>query len=335
MASRRILTMTDLARLAGVSVSTISRSLAGSDTINDATRDRVVALARQHGYQPNSVARNLRLGRTQAIGVVVPLGHQADAHLIDPFVLALIDHLADALTQRGHDMLLRKVVPQDDGWLDRLVVSGRVDGVIVIGQSDQWAAIERAARDFPALVAWGAGLPDHAHVSVGSDNVLGGALATRHLIERGRRRLFFLGDTSVPEVGQRAAGFRNACDAAGLGARAHAVRIGLSADAARRDLTAILDREADADGIFAACDMIAIAAIGVLKARGRRVPDDVAVVGYDDVPIAAHVVPALTTIRQDPARGAELLVEKLFARIDGGVAASEQMVPRLVVRQSA
>lgn len=335
MQGRRSINMTELARLAGVSVSTVSRSLAGAATINEATRDRVVALAREHGFQPNMTARNLRLRRTDTIGVVLPLGHQADQHLTDPFFLTLIGYLADALAERGYDMLLKKVVPEDDGWLDRFLVSGRVDGVVVVGQSDQLAAIDRAARRFRPLVVWGAALPDQHYVTVGTDNVEGGALATRHLIERGRRNLLFLGDSAAPEIGQREAGFRAACEAAGLGGSAHSVRVGLVAEPAYRDLLDIIDREAEVDGIVAASDVIAIAAMRALRARGRRVPDDVAVVGYDDVPLAEHLVPSLTTVRQDLLRGSVLLVDKLLALLAGTDAASEQMAPELVVRGSS
>ncbi len=332
---KRAENMSDLARIAGVSVSTISRALAGNQLIKLDTRNRIMALAREHGFQPNLVARNLRLKRTDAIGVILPLGHQADQHLTDPFFLTLIGHLADALTDRGYDMLLRKVVPEDDLWLDRIVTSGRVDGVIVIGQSNQARAIQRVAQTYEPLVVWGAILPDQNYVTVGSDNVGGGLLATSHLIAQGRKRLLFLGDDNAPEIAHRKAGFDQACAAAGLGNAAHVVRVGMVADAAYEDLLVAIDGTPEVDGVVAASDVIAIAAIRALGTLGRTVPDDVAVVGFDDVPISQHVVPPLTTVAQDMRRGADLLVVKLLQIIAGGKAASEQMTPTLVERRSA
>ena len=331
----RAATMNELAKLAGVSVSTVSRALAGNPVINQQTREKVVALAREHGFQPNMLARNLRLRRSETIGVVLPLGHQADQHLTDPFFLTLIGHLADELAQRGYDMLLKKVVPRDDQWLRRLAESGRVDGIVVIGQSDQEAALATVARSYAPLVVWGASLPDQTYVTVGSDNLAGGALATRHLIARGRTRLIFVGDTRPPEIAQREAGFRLACDEAGLGATAHSLRVGLVGEDAYRELLGIIDASTGIDGIVAASDVIAIAAIRALATRNRNVPRDVAVVGYDDVPLAQHVVPTLTTIRQDLALGARTMIDKLVGLIAGEPQVSTVMEPELVIRQSS
>lgn len=335
MDTSRPTTMNQLAKLAGVSVSTVSRALAGNPAINDRTREKVVALAREHGFQPNMVARNLRLRRTETIGVVLPLGHQADQHLTDPFFLTMIGHLADELAQRGYDMLLKKIVPHNDHWLRQLAESGRVDGIIVIGQSDQEAELALVAHSYKPMVVWGASLPGQAYVTVGSDNLAGGALATRHLIARGRRRLIFLGVNRAPELAQREAGFRLACDEAGLGASAHSLQVGLVAEHAYRELLDILDREAGIDGIVAASDVIAIAAIRALATRDRNVPRDVAVVGYDDVPLAEHVVPTLTTIRQDLALGARTMIDKLVGLIVGEPQVSTVMEPELVIRQSS
>jgi DNA-binding LacI/PurR family transcriptional regulator len=334
MTKHRPATMSQLAKLAGVSVSTVSRSLAGSDLIQKATRDRITELAREHDFQPNIVARNLRLRRTETIGVVVPLGHQADQHLTDPFFLTMIGNLADELAARGFDMLLKKIVPTDGDWLRKFADSGRVDGIVVIGQSNQLAAIERLASRYAPLVLWGAEVPGQSCVTVGSDNLTGGYMAARHLIDQGRRNLVFLGDASVPEIALREEGFQRACDEAGPEASAHSVRVGLVADQAYTDLLRIIDQERDIDGIVAASDVIAISTIRALEALGIKVPDDVAVVGYDDVPIARHVAPALTTIRQDMGRGAGLLIEKLFAILAGNEQRSEFMPPELVVRQS-
>ena len=327
--------MSELAKIAGVSVSTVSRALAGSEAINIDTRTRIAALANEHGFEANRLARNLRMQRTEAIGVIIPLGHQADQPLTDPFFLTMIGHLADALSDRGYDMLLKRIVPGDERWLDRIMMAGTIDGAIIIGQSNQEATIDRVAQRYPKIVVWGAALPDQHYVCVGSDNRLGGAIATQHLIDQGRRRLLFLGDSAAPEIAEREAGFRATCDAAGIGPDAHSLRVGLVGDSAYQQVLAAIERDRDVDGIFAASDVIAIAAIRALHASGRRVPEDVAVIGFDDVPIAEHLIPALTTVRQDVAQGAELLVSKLFELLKGRATQSIEMSPTLMKRQSA
>lgn len=327
--------MSELAKIAGVSVSTVSRALAGSTAINIDTRTRIAALANEHGFEANRLARNLRMQRTEAIGVIVPLGHQADQPLTDPFFLTMIGHLADALSDRGYDMLLKRIVPGDERWLDRIMMAGVIDGAIIIGQSNQESTIDRVAQRYPKIVVWGAALPDQHYVCVGSDNRLGGTIATQHLIDQGRRRLLFLGDSAAPEIAEREAGFRSACAAVGIDHDAHSLPVGLVGDGAYQQILAAIEQDREVDGIFAASDVIAIAAIRALHASGRRVPDDVAVVGFDDVPISEHLVPALTTVRQDVAQGAELLVAKLFELLKGRATGSIEMAPQLVVRQSA
>lgn len=331
----RSVNMAELARRAGVSVSTISRALAGSPLVNKATRDKVSALARELDFRPNTQARNLRLQRTNAIGVLLPLGHQRDQHLTDPFFLSMLGHLADAIAARGYDMLLSKVIPQHDDWLDAIVDGNRVDGVVIVGQSNQAAVIDNAARRYRRIVAWGAQLPDQHYVTVGSDNRAGGRMAADHLISRGRRRLLFLGDHHAPEIQQRLSGFNAACAAAGVAGDAAALDIELVPEAAYEQLSAHFTSGVAIDGIVAASDVIAMAAIRALSDRGLSVPQDVAVTGFDDVMLAAHTMPPLTTVRQDLARGADLLVDRLFALMAGEAAQSVAMPPELVIRASS
>ncbi len=325
--------LADLAKLAGVSPSTVSRALAGNTLISAATRERLVRLAREHGFQPNPMARGLRLGRTQAIAVVLPLGHETGQPLSDPFFITLLGHLADTLTQRGYDLLLSKVIPADGDWLDALADSGRVDGVIVVGQSDQIAVLDRIAARYPPLVVWGAHHAGQRHVTVGSDNRLGGEMAARRLIEGGRRRLAFFGNPGAPEIAHRHEGFLGACRSSGVAAET--VITPLTANGAHATIEARLAVGPAPDGIVAASDVIAMSALRALAERGLGVPGDVGVVGYDDVILAAHTTPPLTTIRQDLARGAMLLVDLLLRAIAGEAVESAVMEPTLVVRGSA
>ncbi len=326
--------LADVAKAAGVSVSTVSRALAGNQVINTQTRERIVALARAHGFQPNQMARNLRLRRAQAIGLVLPLGHETGQHLSDPFFNTMLGHLADAVTARSYDLLLSRVIPVDDGWLDRLVDSGRIDGVLIVGQSDQTAVLDRVAARYGPLVVWGAHSPDHVHITVGTDNRLGGAMAAQHLIDTGRTRLAFYGNPEAPEIAQRREGFVAACAKAGIAGSMTFLPVHLTIDETYNTIADHLSRNPAPDGIVAASDIIAMGAIRALTERRLRVPEDVAVIGYDDVMLAAHTTPALTTIRQQITRGAALLVELLFQRLAGKEASSVVLAPELVVRGS-
>lgn len=327
--------MQELAELAGVSVSTVSRALAGKTIINAKTRERVVELARLHGFKPNQVAQNLRLRRAQAIGVVMPMGHEVDQHPSDPFFMTMLGYLADALTERNFDLLLSRVIPSGDGWLDDLLDSGRVDGAIVIGQSDQIAVLDAAAQRHRALVVWGAKVDGQKHVTVGSDNVRGGLMAGRHLIARGKRNLLFLGNPTPPEFGQRQQGFLQACAEAGLSDGVHTLPIHLTSEAAYAAASTFLDANPGIDGIFAASDVVAMSALRALAERGLAVPGDVAVIGYDDIMLAAHTSPPLTTIRQDLHAGARLLVDMVFRQLDGEICDSVQLDPELIVRATS
>ncbi|WDF72078.1 LacI family DNA-binding transcriptional regulator [Novosphingobium sp. KACC 22771] len=332
---QRVRNIKELAELAGVSTGTVSRALAGSELISQATRERIQALAREYGFRPNVMARNLRIQKTGAIGVLIPLGHEAGQPISDPFFITMLGLLADKLTERGYDLLLSRVIPQDQGWLERVATSGRVDGLIVLGQSDQAATLDEAARDYRPLVVWGGHAEGQVHCSVGSDNHLGGQMAARHLIAQGCRRIAFLGDPRALEMAQRLDGVQTALAQAGM-ERADVVPAHLVAELAYADIARYLcDGAHRPDGIVAASDVIAMTALRALSEVGLSVPGDVRVVGYDNLPLSEHTVPSLTTISQDLVAGAEHLVDMLMRRIAGEDMQSVVMKPELVVRMSA
>jgi DNA-binding LacI/PurR family transcriptional regulator len=328
--------ITDIARLAGVSPGTVSRALANSELISRKTRDLIQALAREHDFRPNVMARNLRSKRAGAIGVLIPLGHETAQHISDPFFMSLIGNLADALTERGYDLLLRRVIPTNPDWLVEIVDSGRVDGVILIGQSDQCEVIDKVAQRYLPLVVWGAQLKNQIHCSVGTNNCKGGELAVRHMIERGARSFAFLGDPVAPEIAQRLEGARLALAAAGLCESLEVLPAHLTAETAHPVISQWLGRIKNVpDGIIAASDVIALSSLRALADHGYDVPGKVRVMGYDDVPLAAQAIPALTTIRQDLVAGAMHLVDLLFRRIAGEKTASIVLEPQLMVRSSS
>lgn len=331
----RIRNIAELARLAGVSTGTVSRALADKTLVNKDTRERIQALAREHGFRPNQMARRLRVQETWVIGVVVPLGHEQRQHLSDPFFMAMLGHLADALTESGYDIMLSRVIPDAEDWLERIADSGMLDGVLLIGQSNQFAAIERVAQWYRPLVVWGSHVEGQVHCTVGVNNRLGGRLVGERLIAQGRTRIAFLGDVEAIEIGERYRGLCDATDAAGL-PRPVELPTHLASDLMAEEIAAHIPEIVETiDGIAAASDLIAMHAVRALADHGVAVPGQIAVTGFDDLPLAEQTIPRLTTISQSIAEGARAMVAALFARIAGEDAPSVEMEPVLVPRDTA
>jgi DNA-binding LacI/PurR family transcriptional regulator len=328
-------TLSDLARIAGVSAGTVSRALAGNSLVNVETRERIVSLAREHGFRPNQMASSLRRQKTDVIGIAIPLGHDQRQQVSDAFFMTLLGHLADALTERGYDLMLRRVIPErDEDWLDRFIGSGMIDGVLVIGQSDQFDRIEDVADGYLPMVVWGNHAEGQRHCVVGTDNRLGGRLAAERLIAGGARHIYFLGDISAVEFAARYAG---AADAARrMGVEITPLTSHLSSDRLEAEVAANLDRAfAPGDAIFAATDSLAMASLARLKVNRVAVPEQVLVIGFDDLPMASQTDPPLTTVRQDIRAGAFAMVDLLMRRLAGEVTESIVMPPRLVGRKTA
>ena len=334
-APARIRNIAELARLAGVSTGTVSRALADKSLVNKDTRERIQALARAHGFRPNQMARRLRVQETRVIGVVVPLGHEQRQHLSDPFFMAILGHLADALTESGYDIMLSRVIPDADDWLERIVDSGMLDGVLLIGQSNQFEAIERVAQWYRPMVVWGSHRPGQIHCTVGVDNRKGGQLAGECLIAAGRKRLAFLGEAIAPELKDRYDGLCDAAAAAGLPVPLK-LDTHLASDVMAEDIAAHIERiGAEVDGIAAASDLIAMHAVRALADRGISVPHAISVTGFDDLPLAEQTIPRLTTISQSIPAGARAMVAALFERIGGADTPSLEMSAQLIRRDTA
>jgi DNA-binding LacI/PurR family transcriptional regulator len=328
--------MIDIARLAGVSPATVSRALNNSPLINEETRQRVVELAKTLNYSINIGAQNLRLGSNRTVGVVIPFNRNNRQHVSDPFFLGMLGSLADALTDRNLDMLLFRVDADNLYDLSTAYTTGRAGGIIVIGQWGHHDQLnELALRRIP-FVVWGAQLPRQMYCSVGSDNVSGGRLATEHLIHQGRRKIAFFGDTSLPEVALRFQGFTEALEHHGLPLdSALVVNTPFTPDEARETVRAFLERKQPFDGIFAASDLIAMTSMGLLNERGYVIPDELSIVGYDDIEAASHCHPPLTTIKQPLFDGGSKLVDRLVQIMAGEAPESCLLPTELVVRHSS
>jgi DNA-binding LacI/PurR family transcriptional regulator len=332
---RRATTLHDLAKLAGVSITTASRALNDSPAVNEQTKRRIWALAREREYP---FRRYMPAGPTAAaatIAVVIPPPQGRESTLFDPFVMELLAAVGEAARARGCDFLVSHVAPTGYQDLAALMATYRTAGAVFLGQSALHAAFNRLAEHETRFVVWGAQMPGQQYCSVGSDNPAGARLATLHLARVGRRRIAFLGATEAPEALQRYQGYLDGLAAAGLEVdRDLIVPSQFELEAAEACTNALLGRGVKFDGIVAASDIIALGAVRALNRAGRQVPRDVSVVGYDDIHLARLAVPSLTTIRQDTRVAGRVLVAKLLDSSGEGTLRSERVPTELVVRAS-
>ncbi len=328
--------MLDIAKMAGVSPSTVSRALNNSSLVNAETRERIENLARTLRYSVNVGASNLRMQRNRTVAVVLPLDTVTRQNVTDPFFVSLLGNIADSLTARGYDMLLSRVDAERLDLAGELVTSGRAIGVIMIGQWHHHDQLNDLAAQNVPITVWGANLLQQLYCTVGCDNIAGGMLATEHLISAGRRQIAFFGDVELPEIGHRFEGYRRVLANHHIEHRQDRVHltpfVGGAATAAVDEL---VRRKTPFDAIFASSDLLAIEAMGALRKHGRDVPKQIAVVGYDDIQLARYCHPALTTIRQPVANGAEGLIEALLKIVSGKRPKPQILPAELIVRDSS
>lgn len=329
----RAMQMADIARLAGVSTSTVSRALSGSALIPEATRLRIVELAQSMNYRINAGAAQLRRKEIQAVGVAL-LGDSMQA-ISDPFLLSILGNVADALDERGMSVMLTRLTQDRQHQLTDMVERRQVAGLIIIGQLTWHAHLNTLAQRGVPMVVWGAPLPDARYSVVGGDNETGGYLATRHLVAQGCRNIAFFGDISNPEAGLRHAGHLRALHEAGLTRNPTLEQSFIFGDKRiRATIDQWLAQSLQFDAIFAASDVTAITLISALGERGIAVPEQVKVVGYDDIVLAAHVHPSLTTIRQPTDLAGRALVELLFESLQGQPHRAVVLPTTLIARDS-
>lgn len=333
--SRRGTRLEDIARLAGVSISTASRALNDNPSINARTKQLIWKLAREHNYAFRGHMPAGPIGATGTIAIVVPRPHGREAQLSDPFYLDLLAGIGDSARERGCDVLVSHFAPVSYEDLATAMTTSRADGVIFLGQGALHHAFNRLSEKEGRFAVWGAELPDQTYCSVGSDNLAGGRRATLHLARLGRERILYLGDTESPEVRLRLSGYIEALDQSGLAYDAELiVPARFDVETAEAAIDALLSRGVRFDGIVAASDVIALGAIRALKRAGIDVPGAVSVVGYDDVPFARYSQPALTTIAQNTAYAGRLLVSKLLNAGGEGDMRSDRLPTDLIVRES-
>ncbi len=336
MSENRAITMDDIARLAKVSKPTVSRALNDSPLVKQATKNRVLAIANKHGYAVNRHAQKLRRKRTNTIAVSLDFGSHQQGHIADPFMFELLSGVSEALGNLNQDLLLCAPTHNDTEAFRKIFWSRGADGLIVLGQGHREDMLnEFAATAFP-LVVWGASAPNANYCVVGSDNFLGGQLAGRYLLRKQRRHLLYVGDTSFRELKLRFDGLVNVAHEYPHDIEIDRVELhNFSYDAAYETAKRYLDAAKNhPDGIFAFNDTAAMAFISAFRDAGIRIPEDVSVVGYNDIPTAAYFTPNLTTIRQDCYQAGRVLVSKLMRVLDGDKPKSALIKTELICRET-
>ena len=247
----------------------------------------------------------------------------------------MLSAIAGSLASHDYDLLLSHVPIETLDELNDSRVLRRSDGVIFVGQRKQHDLLNHLAENGFPVVAWGSRLPGQKYCLVGTDDEQGGYLAARHLLELGRRRIAFFGDAKYPEVSQRMSGFRKAFSEFGLTLDSNlTLEVPFEIRKAEQLVRDSLPRLRSIDGVVCASDVIAMGAMAALGKGGFRVPDDVAIVGYDDIAPSEFSNPPLTTVHQDIDAAGHALVASVLRLVSGEPTKDTTLKNELIVRQS-
>ncbi|NJP89832.1 LacI family transcriptional regulator [Nonomuraea sp. FMUSA5-5] len=325
-------TLEAVAARAGVSKSSVSRVINGAPTVAPSIREVVLRAVRELGYVPHAAARNLATRRTNAVALVVsdpPKGLVSD----DPMFSAVVRQASRKLEAAGKQVVLMLAGSEDSrARVAQYVAAGHVDGVMLVSMHGTDSLPATLARRGLPIVSLGRTNPAVPYVD--NDNPGGADLAVRHLLRQGRRRVATItGPLDMIASQERLSGYTDVMRETGhrsIVAIGDFTRVS-GADAMRQ----LLQDDPALDAVFAANDLMAIGALRTLREAGRRVPDDVAVVGFDDIEAARYTAPALTTVHSPMTDWATATVDLLLGLFEGGSGEPVLLPAELVVRESA
>ena len=326
-------TIADVAREAGVSSQTVSRVINNKGEISAETRKSVLAVIERLGYRPSSIARSLATSRTHTIGLSVP-------DIANPFWPEIARGIEDVAWERRYHVFLCNTTeaPEREEAILQLLEDKRVDGVIVAGSRLPDERLLSLLGNHPATVLVNRTLPGSQTGSVRVDARQGAILAIDHLLARGRLRIGFLaGPPASQNSRAHMSGYLAALEAAGHTPDPdRIIACPPTLEGGYQAVKALFDRHPNLDALYCYNDLIAIGVLQACVELGLRVPDDVAVVGYDDILLASLVTPSLTTLRVSKYAVGASAARMLFDRIQGHVQPSELIIePELVLRASA
>jgi DNA-binding LacI/PurR family transcriptional regulator len=336
MTSQQRPTLEAVAALAGVGRGTVSRVVNGSPKVSSQAREAVLQAIDELGYVPNRAARALVTRRTDTVALVVSMSEQRVWD--EPYFAGIIRGISRGLADTGMQLLLAIAEsPAEHKRLEHYLTPQHVDGVLLSSLHGDGGLPHHLEENGVPTVLVGAPVGLEPVTCVDADNTGGAREAVDHLIERGRRRIATITGLQDMRVGvERLAGYRDALADAGM--KDGLIAYGdFSEDSGAEGMRELLDREPNLDAVFTASDPMAIGAMRVLKQHGRRIPDDVAVVGFDDSASARHTEPPLTSVHQPLEAMGREMARLLTARIKGDEPEQPTVIleTHLVVRDSS
>lgn len=329
------LTLEDIARIAGTSRSTVSRVINGDQNVSEATRTKVMDVISKVNFQPNLAARGLAAGHTDILGLVIPMG--VSAIFADPFFPLLIQGVSGQCNSRDVSVMLWLAEPEfERRTINKVLYNGLIDGVIIASMLTDDSLVDALRnKSLPFVLVGRHPTDEHIHY-VDSDNRSGAYQAVLHMVRMGRKRIACINGPANMIAGMdRARGYRDALKERGISLQPELV---VEADftdpggyAAMKQLM-----QYRPDAVFAASDTMAIGAVRAIHELGLRVPEDIAVVGFDDIPMASRITPSLTTVRQPISRIGAIAADTLIDLIENPSDRPQHIIlpTELVIRES-
>jgi len=331
-------TLQDIADRLDISVATVSRALAGYSDIAESTRARVLQAADQMGYRPNITARRLQQQRTETLGFVIPTH---GPRFSDPFFSELLAGIGNEAAEREYDLLVstRAAGPEELRTYERMVREQRVDGMLVVRTRHKDARIAYLLEEGFPFVAFGRSDLEDRFPHLDVDGQQGVRRITEHLLDAGRRRIAYIGaPTDLMFASHRLAGYREALEARGLAFDETLVTLGrLTERSGHEAALQLLSQNPRPDAIAACNDLMALGVISAARKMGLSVGRELAVTGFDDVPLAAHAHPPLTTVRQPIYEIGRRICRMLIHLLEDDPLDERHVIlePELVIRASS
>ena len=326
-------TIREVAKVAGVSYATVSHVLNNTRFVSQETRDRVMAAIADLDYRPNALARSLRSGKTDTIGLILP-------DSANPFFAEIGRSIEDAAFELGYNVFLCNTdgnVHREQLYVD-LLSKKQVDGIIFVAAGDQVDSLNALLSHEMPVVLVDRDLPNVEVDAVLTDNQQGGYLATRHLIELGHRRIACItGPSSITPSAERITGYREALEEEGIPYDDSLVLTGnYQPDSGLQATSTLLSLDSPPTAIFALNDLMAVGALHAAAKAGRHVPEEVAIIGYDDTELASFMNPPLSTIAQPKTEIGVQATKILARRISNKTFPPYRIIlpPELVIRES-
>lgn len=330
------ITIRDVAKKAGVSVSTVSRAFNNYSDINPETRQKILAISEELGYVPNTIARSLVSSKNYRLGLLIE--DYNDESLMNPMVFEIVMAFKNAATRQGYETVLLTTTSdiQKSQKIDRLFNEKQLDGTFVMGLKITDEYYQQLNEIKYPCVIMDVNVKNPMVACIGVDNTKGASMAVEHLIENGHKKIAFINGSKNAFVSyERLDGYYLALNRHGINVDSSLIEYGdFSSSGAEEAVERLLKKHKDITAIFCASDIMAIGAISKLNELGYSVPEDISIIGFDDIFIASYMTPKLTTVKQDKTKVGETAANVLLNMISGQMMERVLIEPELMIRES-